>query len=174
MKGIFRIAVFLLSLLLLTSCSIYPAKTKTYFARDGHFYEEFMYGVEISVGVSGYLGNAGHVPPYQLGLICDIKNSICKTVTFEEVIVNKSTKDYKNTVEYRNNALFSTTDKDSNGGGYDLPKEFNLDDMEDSTPIYISLKVKFELSDGSIKEEWLGCVLYPRIRTRWFNPIFSV
>ncbi len=172
MKGIFRIAVFLLSLLLLTACLIYPAKTKTYFTRDGHFYEEFMYGVEIFAGVHLYSGNSSEISPYRLVLNCYIKNSICKTVSVEEVIVNKSTKDYKNKVEYRNNALFSITDyKDWD---YDLPKEFNLDDMEDSTPIYISLKVKFELSDGSIKEEWLGCILYPRLRTRWFNPIFSV
>jgi len=161
MKKFFYILI--LPLLLLVSCLIYPAKTKTYFHNN---HSDFMYGVKIYANVFGHIGNGGDVPPYKLILTCDIKNSLCKTVTFEEVIVNK------NTFEYRSNELFSTTD--SQGERYDLPKEFNLDDMEDSTPIYISLKVTFELSDGSIKEEWLGFILYPKFKTQWLNSMFSV
>ena len=162
MKKCFYI-LFLPFLLLLASCLVYPAKTKTYF-RNNH--SDFMYGVKIYANVFGHIGNGGDVPPYKLILTCDIKNTLCKTVTFEEVIVNK------NTFEYRSNELFSTTD--SEGERYDLPKEFNLDDMEDDAPIYISLKVKFELSDGSVKEEWLGFVLYPKFKTQWLNSMFSV
>lgn len=152
---------------LLVSCLIYPAKTKTYSSNNCSY---FLYGIEIAADIYGCVGNGGDIPPYQLILSYDIRNSLCKVITFEEIIVNK------NRVEYKNNELFSSTDftYSALAKRYDLPKEFNLDDMEDDTPIYISLKVKFELSDGSIKEEWLGFILYPKFKTQWLNSMFSV
>ena len=152
---------------LLVSCLIYPAKTKTYSSNNCSY---FLYGIEIAADIYGCVGNGGDIPPYQLILSYDIRNSLCKVITFEEIIVNK------NRVEYKNNELFSSTDSKYStlAKRYNLPEDFNLNDMEDDTPIYISLKVKFELSDGSIKEEWLGFILYPKFKTQWLNSMFSV
>lgn len=163
----FFIYILFFPFLLLTSCLVYPAKTKTYSSNNCSY---FLYGIEIAADIYGCIGNGGDIPPYQLVISYDIRNSLCKVITFKEIIINK------NKLEYKNNELFSSADSTYSALAkrYDLPKEFNLDDMEDDTPIYISLKVKFELSDESTKEEWLGFILYPKFKTQWLNSMFSV
>lgn len=167
MKRFFLILVLFSILILLTNCMIYPIKSKTYLPYNSY---EDKYGIEFFLGIHGCAGNAEQFPPYRLAIGYNRKQSICKVITFEEVIVNKG----KN--EYRNSQLFSSADSEysSYSRGYDLPKEFNLDDMDDKQDIYISLKVKFELSDGQIKEEWLGFIVTPKLKTQWINPLFSV